>query len=215
MSEPIASLPPFAALVLAGGQSSRMGEDKALILWEGKSFLQRVCEVASHCTPRVYLMASGSDRYGLMLTPEVLSSITVQTLPETNHGWGPLGALWEGLRQIEAEWVLLLACDLPLLDPAIIHTWATQLGTVPPESLALVPYQGRLWHPMCGFYRRQALEPLGEFLNQGGRSFQRWLPLIASTPLAVGKRELEMLRNFNTPTDLQALNEAARRESAP
>ncbi|MCT7997408.1 molybdenum cofactor guanylyltransferase [Laspinema olomoucense] len=204
MSESIPTHPQLAALLLAGGQSSRMGEDKAQILWEGKPLLQRVCEVACHCASLVYYITPWPERYESMLNPEHLSGRTVQALSETDHQRGPLGALWEGLSQIEAEWVLLLACDLPLLDPAIVQGWASQLPHLPPESLALVPQQGTLWHPMCGFYRRSALEPLQQFLDQGGRSFQRWLPQIGTTPLEVGTAEFRMLRNFNTPGDLHA-----------
>ncbi|MCT7982306.1 molybdenum cofactor guanylyltransferase [Laspinema sp. A4] len=202
MSESIPTYPQLAALVLAGGQSSRMGEDKAQILWKGKPLLQRVCEVACHCAPHVYYITPWPDRYESMLSPEQISGRTVQALAETEHQRGPLGAVWEGLSQIEAEWVLLLACDLPLLDPAIVQQWADQLPHLPLESLALVPQQGTLWHPMCGFYRRSALEPLRQFLEEGGRSFQRWLPQIGTTPLEVGPAEFRMLRNFNTPGDL-------------
>lgn len=202
MNESIPNPSQLAALVLAGGQSSRMGEDKALILWEGKSLLQRVCEVAAHCSAQVYLITPWPERYESLVSLEPLSGKTVRALAETDHQKGPLGAVLEGLSQIEAEWVLLLACDLPLLDPAIVQKWAAQLPNLPLESLALVPQQGTLWHPMCGFYRRSALEPLQQFLDRGGRSFQRWLPEIGATPLEVGPAEFRMLRNFNTPGDL-------------
>jgi molybdopterin-guanine dinucleotide biosynthesis protein A len=204
MSKSSPSNPQLAALILAGGKSSRMGEDKAQILWEGKSLLQRVCEVACHCASQVYYITPWPERYESLLSPEHLSGRTVQALPETEHKKGPLGALWEGLSQIEVEWVLVLACDLPLLDPAIVQQWADQLPNLPPQSLALVPQQGTLWHPMCGFYRQCAVEPLGQFLEEGGRSFQRWLPEIGATPLEVGTAEFRMLRNFNTPGDLHA-----------
>ncbi len=206
MSEFILSPSQVAGLVLAGGRSSRMGQDKAQIVWEGKTLLQRACEVASHCTAQVYLISPWPERYESMLTPELLSGARVQALQETEHKRGPLGALATGLSQIEAEWVLLLACDLALLDSAIVQKWVSQLPTVPPESLALVPQQGTLWHPMCGFYRKLALEPLQQFLDQGGRSFQMWLPEICATPLEVGTAEFRMLRNFNTPEDLHGFH---------
>lgn len=194
----------LTALVLAGGQSSRMGQDKALILWDGKPLLQRVCEVARDCTEQVAILTRWPERYQSMLTSEALSGASVQFLQESEHKLGPLGAFAEGLSQIEAEWVLLLACDLPLLESAIVQRWASQLPTLPPDILALLPRQGELWHPMCGFYRSEALPQLQQFLTHGGRSFQNWLSQISVRSLKVGQPEFRMLRNFNTPEDLHA-----------
>ncbi|HBK96636.1 MAG TPA: molybdenum cofactor guanylyltransferase, partial [Microcoleaceae bacterium UBA10368] len=105
----------IAVLVLAGGKSSRMGRDKALLEIEGKSLLQRACSVAASLTSEVYVLTSWPDRYRSTLTKEC------QFLVEYNPGSGPLVALTQGLTEIAAEWILLLACDLPLLEAQIIQ----------------------------------------------------------------------------------------------
>ena len=189
----------IAVLVLAGGKSSRMGKDKALLEIEGKSLLQRSCSVAAVITSEVYVLTAWPDRYRSMLTTEC------QFLLEYSPGTGPLVALTQGLTEIAAEWILLLACDLPLLEADIIQNWVDRLTEVPLSTLAVVPYQNSRWEPLCGFYRRQSLSSLQRFIESGGRSFQVWLSQIATTPLSVSIREAVMLSNCNTPEEFEHL----------
>ena len=189
----------IAVIVLAGGQSSRMGRDKALLEIEGKCLLERSCEVAANLTSEVYVLTAWPDRYRSILTKKC------QFLVEYNPGSGPLIALTQGLTQITTEWILLLACDLPLLDVQIIQHWASHLTAVPPSTLAVVPYQNSRWEPLCGFYRQQSLSSLQSFIEKGGRSFQVWLNQIAVVPLSVGERESVMLSNCNTLEEFEQL----------
>ena len=189
----------ISVLILAGGQSLRMGEDKALLLINGKPFLQQVYEIATALTSHVYILTPWPDRYQEKLTGNY------KFLLESNRGSGPLVALSEGLAQISAEWILLLACDLPLLKTDILQDWIARLNQVPNSILAVVPYQNSRWEPCCGFYRKQALPELQNFIDKGGRSFQNWLREIDAIPLSLGEREAKMLWNCNTPVEFKEL----------
>ena len=191
----------LAALVLAGGKSSRMGQDKALIPWDGIPLLERVCQVASQCCQEVYIITPWSDRYQAILTAK-----NYQFMVESNPGLGPLVALAQGLAEIPADWVLLLACDMPLLQVEIILDWANQLNNLSTATLASVPQQETIWQPTCGFYRREALPELEKFIQQGGRSFQTWLEQIPVESILVDDRLKDMLFNCNTPMHLNKEN---------
>jgi molybdenum cofactor guanylyltransferase len=196
---------PTAALILAGGASSRMGQDKALLLWQGVPMLQRVINAAAQCCPEIYLLTSRTEIYRTHLKSQIKNQIKNQTryhwLPEIMPPQGPLVALSQGLGKIPAEWVLVLACDLPLLDGKILHQWRSQLPHLSPSILALVPHH-EYWHPLCGFYRPQALPSLEKFLSQGGKSFQAWLPSLPAQKIPLGTAEIAMLWNCNSPADL-------------
>ena len=187
----------LAALILAGGQSSRMGEDKALVTYKGIPMLQHVYQVAAACTENVYVLSSWNERYQEILPPECHFLIESQTRR------GPLFGFAEGLTQISADWILLLACDLPLLNREILQDWINQLSELPSSIDALVPQRSGTWEPMCGFYRRQVLTQLQDFLQTGGRSFQAWFSHICVKPLAVSPETSLMLHNCNTPLDLE------------
>ena len=189
----------LAALILAGGQSSRMGEDKALVTYEGIPMLQRVYQVAAACTENVYVLSSWNERYQQILPSEC------QYLIESQAGRGPLFGFAEGLTQISADWILLLACDLPLLNREILQDWVNQLSELPSSIDALVPQRSQIWEPMCAFYRRQVLTELQDFLQTGGQSFQEWFSHICVEALPVSSKANLMLHNCNTPLDLEKI----------
>lgn len=191
----------LAGLILAGGKSSRMGQDKALIPWDGVPLLQRVTKVAAECCQEVYILTPWPERYQAILSAE-----NYQFIVESNPGQGPLVALAQALAEIPTEWVLVLACDMPLLQVEIIRDWTNQLNNIPGSILATVPQQESIWQPTCGFYRREALAELQEFIQQGGRSFQSWLEQIPVEPILVDEQLSNMLFNCNTPMHLKKEN---------
>ncbi len=194
----------LAALILAGGQSSRMGEDKALVTYQGIPMLQHVYQVAAASSENVYVLSPWNQRYQQILPPEC------KYLIESQAGRGPLFGFAEGLiqisaDQISADWIWLLACDLPLLNGEILQDWINQLPKIPPSTDALVPQGSNIWEPMCAFYRRQILTSLQNFLQSGGRSFQKWLSHICVQPLPIDPQTNPMLHNCNTPLDLEEI----------
>jgi molybdenum cofactor guanylyltransferase len=210
----------LSALILAGGQSTRMGQDKALVKVQGIPMLLRVCSVAQEVIgdngppgPPTTLrdadamggeasLTSASPVYVVTAWPERYQALT----PKGCHfiqeidPQGPLNGFAQGLAHIETEWVLLLACDLPKIKASTLRSWAEALKDLPPSVMALVSRQQKGWEPLCAFYRQASLDPLQLFLNQGGRSFQAWLSQLSVQELAL--TDEEMLFNCNTPEDV-------------
>jgi molybdenum cofactor guanylyltransferase len=187
----------LAALILAGGQSSRMGRDKAQIHWAGLPLLQRVYQAAGDCCSQIYLLTPWPERYRSLLDQSCIF------LTESQPGEGPLVALSQGLPQIPQPWILLLACDMPCLQPQLLQQWAGQLDQLPDSLLALVPQHLGRWQPLCGFYRRQAQPSLQLFIKQGERSLQAWLNQAPVQGLPITDAEAKTLWNCNTPEDLE------------
>ncbi|WP_448570452.1 molybdenum cofactor guanylyltransferase [Trichothermofontia sp.] len=193
-----------AAIVLAGGDSTRMGRDKALIEIGGKPLLRRVCEVASQCCAVVYVVSPRSAQYQPLLPPRC-QTVQEAIAPGADPP-GPLVGFAQGLAQVQQDWVLLLACDLPHLQASVLQSWIAQLPTVPPDTIALLPRHPKGWEPLCGFYRRTCLADLQQFIAQGGRSFQQWLATRSVQAIdQVHAVNPEMLRNCNYPEDLQEI----------
>jgi len=189
----------LSAIVLAGGKSSRMGQDKALIPIEGVPLLQQVCGIAQSCADSVYIITPWPERYQGLLLPSC-QFIREVPLSGESIAHGPLVGFAQGLAKVQTEWVLLLACDLPRLRVEVLQDWVNRLDRVGDNAIAALAHHPKGWEPLCGFYRRRCLPQLLEFINQGGRSFQQWLRQypVEVLPLA----EPEMLFNCNTPEDL-------------
>ena len=174
-----------------------MGTDKALVNYQGKPMLQRVYQVAASCTEQVYILTPWKERYQNILSSDC------NYLIESQPGKGPVNGLSEGLKQIDADWILLLACDLPLLDIEIIQSWINKLAQIPTSTLVLVPQRSGIWEPMCGFYRKEIKTELDSFLKSGKRSFQELLSGIEVEVLEVDDKTNFMLLNCNYPGDLE------------
>jgi molybdenum cofactor guanylyltransferase len=190
------------ALILAGGQSSRMGTDKALLPWQGIPLIQRVVEVAQECCAAVCIVTPWPERYR-HLVPN-----SIHWCLEAPGNTGPLVALSKGFETVQTPWVLLLACDMPQLDPKVLSDWIAQLPTQDSNSTAVayVPYYQSRWEPLCGLYRVGGLPTLKAFIAEGGRSFQTWLSRIETVPIEVNDAIISMLYNCNTPEDLNFFN---------
>ncbi|MCC5666112.1 molybdenum cofactor guanylyltransferase [Nostoc sp. CHAB 5784] len=195
----INSCSKLTAIVLAGGKSSRMGQDKALIPIQGVPLLQRVCSIAQSCADTVYIVTPWPERYQNLLLPgcQFIREVPLSGEPLAH---GPLVGFAQGLAEVQTDWVLLLACDLPRLRVEVLQNWVTRLDRVGDNAIAALAHNPKGWEPLCGFYRRSCLPQLLEFINGGGRSFQQWLRQYPVEVLPLP--EPEMLFNCNTPEDL-------------
>jgi molybdenum cofactor guanylyltransferase len=194
-----------AAMILAGGKSSRMGRDKATIEIEGIPLLRRIYDVVAGCRggiagaegkpfDRIDVVTPWIERYREILP------LDCNFIIEQDPHRGPLVGFAQGLSQIEADWVLLLACDLPNVSTSFIQSYIDRLGDIPIQSIAYLPKADRGWEALCGFYRGNCLESLLEYINGGGQSFQGWLKGKILTELAI--EDPRILVNCNTPADL-------------
>lgn len=202
--------PSLSAIVLAGGQSSRLGQDKALISVNGIPLLQQTCEIALQCATSVTVVSFCPEKYRAIVPPQC-HLLQEQLLPGETTSHGPLAGFAQGLATIKTPWVLLLACDLPYLQARILQQWMQQL-LEENSPLALLPHADKGWEPLCGFYRTASLANLVPFLERGGRSFQGWLkqipvkPIVFSPQPDIAAIEQKMLFNCNTPEDLAQVN---------
>ena len=190
---------PITGIVLAGGKSSRMGSDKALLLINGVPMLRLVCDRALSICDRVHIVTPWQERYQQLLLEKCSFIHEVQLQGEDS---APILGFAQGLAQADTDWVLLLACDLPRLQLEVLQEWVKQLNNS--RAIALLPRHTKGWEPLCGFYRRDCLTALTEFINKGGRSFQHWLKQQPVQPLIVP--DAHILFNCNTPDDLKAIS---------
>jgi molybdenum cofactor guanylyltransferase len=185
-----------------------MGRDKATIEIAGIPLIRRIYDTVAGChdrsgatvasSERIYIVAAQSERYQSILPT------TCRFIAERSPDCGPLVAFAQILAEMTAEWVLLLACDLPNLSTVIIQSWIDTLPCVPAQSVAYLPrHVDKGWEPLCGFYRQNCQRSLLAYIDKGGRSFQGWLERQTVAELVVA--DPTWLVNCNTPEDLAAI----------
>ena len=198
----MSSISEFTAIVLAGGESSRMGKDKALLTTGKGTLLAQICHVAAEYAHKVYVVTPWIERYQDILPPKC--QLVREKLVGNARSNTPLIGFVRGLQLVKTEWVLLLACDLPQLSSSQVKQWSLELTTVLPTQKAFLPRSSKGWEPLCGFYRRNCLSSIESYIENGGRSFQSWLAENNVRELSVSDRSC--LFNCNTPQDWRSFN---------
>ena len=191
-----------SAIILAGGESKRMGQDKALLDLGSSTLLSHVYQIASKCTTKTYVISPWIEKYQLSL-PDGCQLIKEQLVLDASSN-SPLIGFAQALELVKTEWILLLACDLPHLSSSQVKQWLLALTTVLPTEIAFLPRNPKGWEPLCGFYRQSCLPSLKEYIRLGGRSFQAWLAQQTVRELELSDRNC--LFNCNTPEDWESVN---------
>ena len=173
-----------------------MGQDKALLsLPNGQLLLDRTVEVARSLTPTLFIVTPWPDRYQSVITPDPK---WIEDCQES----GPLAGFSQAWPQIQADWCLLLACDLPNLDAQVLQQWwawiAAQKKIVDPPAASLVK-GSKGWEPLCGYYHRSCVPSLNRHLATGDLAFQSWLSTLDVAAYSAVPNA--MLFNCNTPSD--------------
>lgn len=153
------------AIILAGGDSQRMGSDKANLLLGEQTLLQRVIAAMQQVFPNVIISVRQTR-------PEIkLPQVCDEQSGAGMRGGGPLAGLAAALDQITTPWAFVVACDMPFVEPAMIELLASYRG----DYQAVVPVvQGHL-QPLAAYYAASCLGTLRAHLADGGKNSLRAL----------------------------------------
>jgi len=158
-----------AAAILAGGQSRRMGADKALVLLDGRSLLARVIELLRPLFTEIAIIGGDAAAYRQFGLP---------VFPDHHPGAGALGGICTALLSAEAPLVFCCGCDMPFLKPAIVeHLLELARG----DFEAVVPQVRGESEPLCAVYSRGALEVIEEEIAAGHRRIKDALACVSDT----------------------------------
>ena len=141
-----------------------MGADKARLTVDGTALFDRVI-AALRASGAREILAIGDERVGL-------DSVAVRWVPDDEPGEGPLGGVLSALRQASQDMVVVLACDLPDVDPAAVREIVSALNDYPAALAAIPVHDGRL-EVLHAAYRRGAAVELSRSFAAGERSLRR------------------------------------------
>ena len=192
-----------AGLVLLGGASRRMGQNKALLMVDGVSIIQRVLDALEPFCSETLLVGNDAEPY---------QHLDLPIIPDVEPGLGPLMGLYSGLLATNDELNLLLACDMPFASTALLsHLLASSGGFD-----VVIPRTENGLHPLCAVYRRSTCLPaIRTALDAHSRRVISFFDQVRVRE--VGPDELRLfdpdsLMNVNTPEDLARARDIARHQ---
>jgi molybdenum cofactor guanylyltransferase len=186
------------AIILAGGDSQRMGRDKANLLLGGQTLLQRVIATMQQVFPEV-IISVRQPRPEIDL-PQVCDDPASEGMPA---GGGPLAGLAAGLSRVTTPWAFVVACDMPFVVPAVVELLSryrskppsvppcqggggfSSPGSPPDKGAGGLGRPGGVWcqavvpvvqgHPqtLAAFYARSCLDVMRAHLDSGGKNSLR------------------------------------------
>jgi molybdenum cofactor guanylyltransferase len=191
------SSPTVAAFILSGGRSTRMGADKAFVMLDGRTLLERALELAHSTAPDVRIVGNAAKFSPFALVVEDL-------FPNC----GPLGGIHAALRASNAELNLILAVDTPFVLPPLLR-YLIMRARSSPAATATVPRTNDGWQPLCAIYRREFADAAERALRAGRYKIDAFFA--AAETQVIDEEELitagfstKMFRNLNTREELEA-----------
>ena len=196
-SEAMAPRDGVAAYILAGGQSSRMGRDKALLAPGGVPVLLRIAEIVAPLAGPPIIVGP----------PKRYAALGYNVIPDDAAGIGPLGGIATALRHSIQPWNLILGCDLPF----ITAKWLDYLigRAIESNADAVVPQSAAGAEPLCAMYRKTCLNAVVTALRKGVRKVTDAFAGLAIDSVLPAQWEPldergELFKNMNTPEDFAA-----------
>ncbi|WP_194790664.1 molybdenum cofactor guanylyltransferase MobA [Pseudomonas sp. UFMG81] len=187
------TLPPCSILILAGGRGQRMGgRDKGLVPWRGEPLVAHVQRMVRGLSDDVVISCNRNQ--------DAYRAYADQLVGDAEADFpGPLAGVIAGLSVARHEWVVMLACDAPLVDQALVEDLLKL--AVEHDSAAMVR-QGGYWQPMFSVLPRRVLPVLEQAWAAGERSLQKAL-LVAPVQGLECAQDDQRLSNFNSPEFLR------------
>jgi molybdopterin-guanine dinucleotide biosynthesis protein A len=142
----------ITAIILAGGKSSRMKEDKGLIFFNGRMMIEHVIEAIKKITVRIIIITAKPD----------YKQFGYPCFEDEMKDKGPLGGIYTGLINSSTQKNILLGCDLPFLSEKILTGLINNSGD---EDVLLTEHLGKA-EPLCSVYDRNCIIHLRSQLEQ-------------------------------------------------
>lgn len=178
-------------VILAGGTSSRMGRNKALLKIDGERIIARVYRTLATMFHEVVIVTN---------TPEEYDFLPCRKVADIHPGAGSIAGLQAGLAASRTERIFVAACDMPFLSPDLIRLLCCTGGT----SDATVPLNGEgLREPLHALYNRSTLNAIQAAISNGDKSILHLLDsidtrLVPQEEFGSIAGALESFRNLNT-----------------
>ena len=149
------------AIILAGGNSSRMGEDKSMLELNGKTLIENNCDILKNLFSQVIISANDKAKYEFL---------GLEVVPDKALNQGPLMAIASTLQASDNQINFVLACDIIDVDIELIKkmlVFAEDFDAVVPRTA-----DGK-FEPLFAIYRKNLLAPMNEALDSGIRKIDK------------------------------------------
>jgi len=190
---------PISSIVLAGGQSSRLGKDKAFLKVKDQFLLERVIDRLRQLSEEIIIVANEVDKY-----EEFEGAVVSDVYP----GKGSIGGIYSGLKRASNHHSLVVACDMPFLNLSLLR----YMQMLTPSYDVVIPRIGSLTEALHAIYSTNCLPFIEDQLQKGDLKIVHFFPQVRVR--YVEQEEIEIFDaehlsffNINSEADLEKARE--------
>jgi molybdopterin-guanine dinucleotide biosynthesis protein A len=185
----------LTAMLLAGGESSRMGRDKATVVFRDEPLWRRQLRILRDLCPEKVFVSARTESSWLPADTELLL--------DEPPSRGPLSGLTKALRRMQTSHLVVLAVDMPFVTREQLRFLCTMVS----ESRGVVPVIGERAEPLAAVYPAEAAVDFAVALTGTDFSLQQIIRKLAADEkvrlFAVPSQDKHLFRSVNTPSDFK------------
>ncbi len=184
----------ITGFVLAGGKSSRMGQDKALLEFQGQSLLAHMLKLITPFCSNTFISANNLE----------YQSFGADLIPDVYQGKGPISGIFSALSASCSDWNLIVSVDVPLVNPELLQYLVDSRNSYD----AVVPVHLHGNEPLIALYHRCVIPALQEMIEMKDFKLTNLFPHINTNYLDCNflvEKYPQLFLNLNRQEDYRAI----------
>jgi len=184
-------------IILAGGKSQRMGEDKGLLPYRGKLMVEHVIAQLAKVVDEIIIISNNAEynQFGYLVFEDLIKEK------------GPVGGIYTGLTNSSTETNVIVSCD----TPHVSHQLLNQLLTCQGNYDVTVPSHNARVHPLIGIYQKKCASIFKSAIDQDQLKLMSVNEQTHLNIVTIDRNlefyDVNLFKNINTPEDLNADND--------
>ncbi len=196
------SITGVSGVILAGGESRRMGSDKSLLPIHGARFIDHVHRTLSELFDDVVIVTN---------SPELYADIDCRKVPDIYYAQGSLAGIHSGICHAKHERAFVVACDMPFINPTVVR----DICACADQGEVVIPVHDEGVEPLHALYGKSCLTAMEEELDAGKKRIIGFFPKVKVANITTSEwSEVDpeglSFRNINTPEEYFELRDVAK-----
>ncbi len=179
----------LTGIILAGGKSSRMGEDKGLMLFEGKPMIQYIIEVVKPLVKSIVIIANDKEyeQFGYPIYEDLIK------------GKKPLAGIYTGLKHSTTTKNLVMSCDVPYVNEEVLKLLIENCNVD-----VVIPLKGDRTHQLIGVYDKKCIDIFKMELENDQRKIKMAIEKLNCKTIDANHINDKIFNNINSKNDIEA-----------
>ncbi|MEI7596209.1 MAG: molybdenum cofactor guanylyltransferase [Bacteroidota bacterium] len=182
----------ISGIILAGGESKRMGIEKSLVNYNEKKLIEYPIELLKKCCNEI-IISSETDK---------LSEYNFRKVADEKGKFGPLSGIYSCLKASKTERNIIISCDMPLVSSELIN----YLIQIQSDAELVMPFYNSLYEPLCAIYNKSLIPIIEDLFEQNDFSPLRLIPISNFRKAEINESQSffnkQLFKNINSLEDL-------------